>query len=94
MNVCCGGAVYSLLRPRRERPSDRTAERGYEFSPSNVDCHVTLPRGVMPAGATLPRFDCVVCGYVMSEDGPITLPLLQPIAMASTDESSRVGDAG
>jgi len=55
---------------------------------------VTLPRGVMPAGATLPRFDCVVCGYVMSEDGPITLPLLQPIAMASTDESSRVGDAG
>jgi hypothetical protein len=34
-----------LLTARRDRPRRRTAERGYEFPPSNVDCHVTLPRG-------------------------------------------------
>ena len=88
-------ASNGLLRPRA-MSDHATALLSVvnEFSPSNVDFHVTLPRRVMPAGATSPRFDCVVCGYVMSEDGPITLPLLQPIATASTDESSRVGDAG
>jgi hypothetical protein len=37
-----------LLCARRERPRHRcAAEREYEFSPSDVDCHVTLPWGVM-----------------------------------------------
>jgi hypothetical protein len=36
----------ALLRARRERPRYRyAAERGYEFSPSDVNCHVTLPWG-------------------------------------------------
>src|SRR5262249_5875168 len=33
---------------RGERPRRRAAKRGYEFSPSDVDCHATLPWGVMP----------------------------------------------
>src|SRR5258706_8276198 len=38
-----------LLRARREWPhNSRAAKRGYEFSPSDVGCHVTLPWGVMP----------------------------------------------
>src|SRR5262245_25515409 len=37
-----------LLRACRERPrSSCAAECEYEFSPSEVDCHATLPRGVM-----------------------------------------------
>ena len=32
----------ALLRARRERPSSRTAERGYQFPPSDVDWHVPL----------------------------------------------------
>jgi hypothetical protein len=40
-----------LLRTRRERPRDcRAAKRDYEFSPSNVDCHVTLHLGVNALG--------------------------------------------
>jgi hypothetical protein len=36
-----------LLRVRGERPGEwRAAERGYEFSPSNVDCHLPLQREV------------------------------------------------
>jgi hypothetical protein len=39
-----GGMFAALLRARHERPSRRcAAERDYEFSPSNVDCHETLP---------------------------------------------------
>jgi hypothetical protein len=39
-----GGKRHGLLRARHERKSAcRAAERGYECSPSNVDCHVTLP---------------------------------------------------
>ena len=34
-----------LLCDRRSRPRSRAAKRDYEFSPSNVDCHVTLPWG-------------------------------------------------
>jgi hypothetical protein len=42
-------AAKLKLRARRDRPRGRrTAERGYEFSPPDVDCHVTLPWGVMP----------------------------------------------
>src|SRR5262249_3980355 len=32
----------SLLRARRQRPCCRAAERDYEFSPSDVDCHPAL----------------------------------------------------
>jgi hypothetical protein len=32
-----------LLRARRERPRGRAANCSYEFSSSDVDCHVTLP---------------------------------------------------
>jgi hypothetical protein len=39
-----------LLRARRERPRNRrAAERRYEFSSSDVACHVTLPLGVIHA---------------------------------------------
>jgi hypothetical protein len=35
-----------LLRTRAERPrGGRTAKRGNEFSPPNLDCHVTPPVG-------------------------------------------------
>jgi hypothetical protein len=34
-----------LLRPRRERPRCRAAKRDKQFSPPDVDCHVTLPWG-------------------------------------------------
>ena len=35
--------------PRRERTSNRrAAKRNNEFSPSNMDCHKTLPRGILP----------------------------------------------
>jgi hypothetical protein len=37
--------LYRLLRARRERPRCRAAERDNKFSPPNVDCHATLPRG-------------------------------------------------
>src|SRR5262249_60128811 len=39
----------TLLRPRRERPCGRAAERGQEFSSSDVACHVTLRLGVIHA---------------------------------------------
>src|SRR5258707_932286 len=40
--------AVALLRARRKRPrSCCPAERDYEFSPSDVDCHAPLPRGVM-----------------------------------------------
>ena len=32
-------------------PADRAAARRYEFSPPNVDCHVTLPQGSCPSSA-------------------------------------------
>jgi hypothetical protein len=38
----------SLLRPYRERPSDRAAERSYQFPPADVDWHVTLPCEGLP----------------------------------------------
>jgi hypothetical protein len=57
---CLMGAWYYILRTpitdasrllpaRSKRPRCRRAtQRGYEFSPSDVDCHVTLQWGVMP----------------------------------------------
>jgi hypothetical protein len=38
-----------LLRARRERPRHHAAERGQEFPPSDVACHVTLRLGVIHA---------------------------------------------
>ena len=41
--------ALALLRARRDRPSSgRAAKRDNEFSPSNVDCNVTLPWGSCP----------------------------------------------
>jgi hypothetical protein len=52
----------ALLRTRRERPGDCAAKRGYEFSSSDVACHVTLRLGVIHATERmLPRFDRPVC---------------------------------
>jgi hypothetical protein len=34
-----------LLRARCERPHSRAAKGDNTFSPSNMDCHATLPRG-------------------------------------------------
>jgi hypothetical protein len=34
-----------VLRARRERPRDRAAKHDDEFSPSDMDCHMTLPWG-------------------------------------------------
>ena len=38
---------------RRERPGCRAAQRGYELSPSHVDCHGILPVGVARNGEDL-----------------------------------------
>src|SRR5215471_7891319 len=39
----------ALLRPRCKLPRrHRTAKRGNEFSPPDIDCHVTFPRGSCP----------------------------------------------
>jgi hypothetical protein len=38
-----------LLRARCERPRRRAAERGQEFSSSDVACHLTLRLGVIHA---------------------------------------------
>src|SRR6516162_2731306 len=62
LKVCiiCGGRekhadtpyALSLLRLRRERPCRRHAtQRGYQFSPSDMDCHATLPWGSCPCNA-------------------------------------------
>src|SRR5262249_32499182 len=41
--------AVALLRPRGQRPRCcRAAKRDYEFSPSDMNRHATLPRGVMP----------------------------------------------
>jgi hypothetical protein len=41
--------ALALLRARRDRPSSGcAAKRDNEFSPSNVDRHVTLPWGSCP----------------------------------------------
>src|SRR5262245_58470634 len=38
------------LRPYRERPCRRAAERDNELPPLKMDCHVTLPRGSCNGG--------------------------------------------
>src|ERR1700730_13828922 len=47
---CADGRHFArLLRACRERPSSRrAAKRADEFSPPDVNCHVTLPRGSCP----------------------------------------------
>src|SRR6516225_3970859 len=70
------GAGWPVLRQRwtahRGRKRQRRGEwprscgaanRGYEFSPIDMDCHVTLRWGSSPCnGGTIPRFDSAVCG--------------------------------
>jgi hypothetical protein len=51
-----------LLRVRNERPRTRhAAQRGYEFSPSDTDCHVTLPWG-HATGRTISHANVLRCG--------------------------------
>src|SRR5262249_40089078 len=67
---CANGRHFRLLRVRRERPHSRRAtKRDNQFSPLDVDCHVTLPRGVVPLQWTgmIPRFNRVVCGYLVAQ---------------------------
>src|SRR5262245_32673259 len=45
----CTPHTFGLLRAQRERPRSRAAERGQEFSSSDVACHVTLRLGVIHA---------------------------------------------
>src|SRR5262245_50254289 len=45
----CTPHTLALLRPRRERPRRRAAERGQELSSCDVACHVTLRLGVIHA---------------------------------------------
>ena len=60
-----------LLRARHERPPSRAAKRGYEFSPSDLDCHVTLQWGSCPCnGGTIPRFDRAVLATSRLEGPP------------------------
>src|SRR5262249_11222681 len=54
---------HALLRPRPERPRDRrAAKRGYEFSPSDVDCHVTLPWGACPCNGRTVSHEGIFAG--------------------------------
>src|SRR5262249_55128627 len=48
-----------LLRARRKRPRNWcAAKQRDEFAPSNLDCHVTLPRG--PAHAMEERYHALI----------------------------------
>src|SRR5262245_46849527 len=51
-------ALEANSESRPERPRRRTAKRGNEFSPSNVDCHATPPAGscVHAIERTISRF--------------------------------------
>ena len=70
----------ALLRARSERPNNRrTAERGNEFSPSDVNCHATLRWGHAHAmESMISRFDCVgrYCPSAASGKG---IGLLAPV---------------
>jgi hypothetical protein len=60
-----------LLRAQREWTYRRGAKRGNEFSPSDVDCHVTLPWGSCPAmEGTISRLNRAVCGCLMLRGQP------------------------
>ena len=56
-SVCC------LLHAHSKRPRlpPRPEERDNEFSPSDVNCHVTLSWGVMPMEGTIPLINRAVC---------------------------------
>src|SRR6516165_12832804 len=47
MQECDAAHALALLRARRERPRGRAAQCEYQFSPSGVDCHATLPPEVV-----------------------------------------------
>jgi hypothetical protein len=53
-----------LLRPRHEWPRDcHAAKRQYEFSPSDVGCHATLPWGSCPCNGG--RYHAFANGRIM-----------------------------
>src|SRR5215467_7384341 len=47
--------IRRLLRARRARPRDRSAECGQQFPPSDGDCHTPLPCEVRKGKDTTPR---------------------------------------
>jgi hypothetical protein len=54
--------AVALLRARHTRPrSYRAAERDYKFSPSDMDCHAPLPRGVMERYHALAKKKQMLC---------------------------------
>jgi hypothetical protein len=50
--------ILGLLRARRERPRNRTAECSQQFPPSDGDCHTPLPCEVRKG--TIPRHERAV----------------------------------
>src|SRR5262249_45563816 len=50
--------IRLLLRARRERPRDRSAECGQQFPPSDDNCHTPLPCEVRKRKNTTPRACC------------------------------------
>ena len=46
--------ALTLLRAHRERPRRRTAERGYQFPPTDGDWHVPLSRVTLLLRRTIP----------------------------------------
>jgi hypothetical protein len=78
-----------LLRARRERPRGRAAERGKEFSSSDVACHVTLRLGVIHAvgdDSTLPSRGAF--GPLPARAG------LQDIELALVSQEANTPDGG
>src|ERR1700738_4668598 len=69
---CDAPHPLALLRTRHDRPRCcRAAKRSYEFTPADVNCHATLPRGSCSCnGGTIPRFARAVCGYLRCEGPP------------------------
>src|SRR5262249_30673680 len=98
-----GDTRYSvrMLRARRERPRGwQSAERGYKFPSSDVDCHVTLPRGscnggddITPGRAALrdfkPAYDC--SGSTTAVTSKLALGLLR---LSNPTLPERVGMSG
>jgi hypothetical protein len=91
-------AHLRLLRPCRERPCRYAAKRDNELPPSNMDCHVTLPRGscnggdhITPSRAALRNFDPA---YVRLGSTPAvsTTPALGPLHLSDPTSLLHVGN--
>jgi hypothetical protein len=69
-----------LLRVRRKRPPNcRAAKRDNKFSPSDVDCHATLPGGHAHAmEGMISRFNRAVCDYFVLGGQPETAEIRKP----------------